>query len=93
MLNLVTVPIFHRKSAIDAELKTTEPLVLEAKAAVGSISNNALTEIRSLRAPPEAIHDILEGVLRLMGIRDLSWNNMKTFILRRSVKEDIRYAN
>ena len=43
-----------------------------------------------MRAPPEVIRDILEGVLRLMGIQDTSWNSMKSFLAKRGVKEEIR---
>ncbi|CAL4059761.1 unnamed protein product, partial [Meganyctiphanes norvegica] len=46
--------------------------------------------IRSMRAPPEVIRDVLEGVLRLMGILDTSWNSMKSFLAKRGVKEEIR---
>lgn len=67
-----------------------EPLIREACAAVGNIKTESLSEIRSLRAPPEVIRDILEGVLRLMGIQDTSWNSMKTFLAKRGVKEDIK---
>ncbi|XP_059611101.1 cytoplasmic dynein 2 heavy chain 1 [Phlebotomus argentipes] len=82
--------LVERKKAIELELKEVEPLLKEAIAAVGQIKTEALSEIRSLRAPPETIRDILEGVLRLMGIRDTSWNSMKTFLAKRGVKEDIR---
>lgn len=83
----------QRKLEIEQELSLVEPLLKEASAAVGSIKTEALFEIRSLRAPPEAIRDILEGVLRLMGIRDTSWNSMKSFLAKRGVKEDIRSLN
>ncbi|XP_063237932.1 cytoplasmic dynein 2 heavy chain 1 [Bacillus rossius redtenbacheri] len=79
-----------RKKAIDEELAEIEPLIQEARAAIGNIKSEALSEIRSLRAPPDIIRDILEGVLRLMGILDTSWNSMKTFLAKRGVKEDIR---
>lgn len=74
-------------------MSEVEPLIQEARSAVGSIKAEALSEIRSLRAPPEIIRDILEGVLRLMGIQDTSWNSMKTFLAKRGVKEEIRYDN
>ena len=67
----------QRKKVIDKELAEVEPLVQEAKAAVGNIKTESLSEIRSLRAPPDVIRDILEGVLRLMGIFDTSWVSMK----------------
>lgn len=82
--------LLERKKAIELELKEVEPLLQEASNAVGQIKTEALSEIRSLRAPPDAIRDILEGVLRLMGIRDTSWNSMKSFLAKRGVKEDIR---
>ena len=81
---------FHRKKSIDAELADIEPEVKKAQASVGSIKNEAISEIRSLRAPPEVIRDILEAVLRLMGIMDMSWNSMKLFLSQRGVKEEIR---
>jgi len=80
----------NRKAAIDEELKEIEPLLSEARSAVSNIRNEALTEIRSLRAPPETIRDILEGVLRLMGILDTSWTSMKTFLAKRGIKDEIR---
>ena len=66
-----------RKAGIEAELSEIDPLVQEAKVAVGGIKNETLGEIRSLRAPPDIIRDILEGVLRLMGTFDTSWVSMK----------------
>jgi dynein heavy chain 2 len=60
----------RRKNEIEDELKEIQPLIDEAKRAVGQISSDTLTEIRSLRAPPDAVKDILEGVLRLMGTQD-----------------------
>ena len=66
-----------RKKAIEIELSEIEPLVQEAKNAVGNIKPDSLSEIRSLRMPPDVIRDILEAVLRLMGIFDTSWVSMK----------------
>lgn len=66
-----------RKKAIDQEMAAVEPLVQEARRAVGSIKPESISEIRALRAPPDIIRDILEGVLRLMGIFDTSWVSMK----------------
>ncbi|XP_071452948.1 cytoplasmic dynein 2 heavy chain 1 [Hetaerina americana] len=82
--------LVERKAAIDSELSEVEPLVREASKAVGEIKSEALSEIRSLRAPPDVVRDILEGVLRLMGIQDTSWNSMKIFLAKRGVKEEIR---
>lgn len=79
-----------RKVEIDAELAEIAPLVEEAKTAVGNIKNETLGEIRSLRAPPSVIRDILEGVLRLMGTFDTSWVSMKSFLAKRGVKDEIQ---
>lgn len=66
-----------RKREIDTELAEVQPLVDAAQEAIGNIKTETLGEIRALRAPPDVIRDILEGVLRLMGIFDTSWNSMK----------------
>lgn len=79
-----------RKAGIDAELAEIEPLVQEARAAVGNIKSDALSEIRALRAPPDGIRAILEGVLRLMGILDTSWVSMRSFLGKRGVQEEIK---
>ena len=55
-----------RKRAVEQELAAVEPLIRSAKEAVGDIRSDSLSEIRSLRAPPSAIRDVLEGLLRLM---------------------------
>ncbi|XP_077154625.1 cytoplasmic dynein 2 heavy chain 1 isoform X4 [Ranitomeya variabilis] len=84
-----SVKIEERKRTIDDELKDVQPLVDEAKRAVGNIKPESLSEIRSLRMPPDIIRDILEGVLRLMGIFDTSWVSMKSFLAKRGVREEI----
>nr|CAB3240329.1 cytoplasmic dynein 2 heavy chain 1-like [Phallusia mammillata] len=83
------VNIDKRKKAIDIELSEVQPLITAAKQAVGNINPQTLSEIRALRSPPEVIRDILEGVLRLMGIFDTTWVSMKSFLAKRGVKEDI----
>lgn len=60
-----------------------------AKQAVGGIKKDNLNEIRSLKMPPEAIRDVLEGVLKIMGNFDTTWVSMKRFLGSSSVKEDI----
>ena len=56
------VKLKTRKKEIDEELSLIEPALQAAKAAVGGIKSESLSEIRSLRAPPEVIRDILEGL-------------------------------
>ncbi|XP_011311295.1 cytoplasmic dynein 2 heavy chain 1 [Fopius arisanus] len=85
-----SIDLAKRKVVIERELGKVEPLVEAAAQAVAGIGADALAEVRSLRAPPAAVRDVLEGVLRLMGIRDTSWNSMKTFLAKRGVKDEIR---
>ncbi len=72
-----TYTFFPSVSLSPRIIAAPQPLVDEAKRAVGNIKPEALSEIRSLRMPPDVIRDILEGVLRLMGIFDTSWVSMK----------------
>jgi dynein heavy chain 2, cytosolic len=69
-----------RKAEIEEELKEVQPLIDEAKLAVGQIKSETLSEIRSLRSPPDVVRDILEGVLRLMGTLDTSWTSIKKYL-------------
>ncbi|XP_032668403.1 cytoplasmic dynein 2 heavy chain 1 [Odontomachus brunneus] len=85
-----SIELARRKADIEGELGKVEPLVSQAAQAVAGISADALAEVRSLRAPPAPVRDVLEGVLRLMGIKDTSWNSMKTFLAKRGVKDEIR---
>jgi len=78
-----------RKSEIEGELSEIQPVLDEARAAVGQIKSDHLNEIRSLTAPPEAIADVLAAVLMMLGVQDLSWLSMKKFLGSRGVKDDI----
>ena len=82
----VQVSINSRKADVEAELAVVAPVIEAARLAVGQIKSDHLNEIRSLKAPPDAIRDVLEGVLKLMGQADTSWNSMKKFLGNRGVK-------
>ena len=79
-VNEETSSIERQKREIDDELAETQPLIDQAKQAVGSLKSDTLVEIRSLRSPPEVIRDILEGVLKLMGMSDTSWQSMTAYV-------------
>lgn len=79
----------ERKSRVEVELAGIQPMVDAAKAAVGQIRRDSLNELRMLRLPPEAINDVLSGVLILMGNFDTSWRSMKKFLAKPSVKQEI----
>ncbi|KAJ1472380.1 P-loop containing dynein motor region D4-domain-containing protein, partial [Baffinella frigidus] len=78
-----------KKRQVKGELAECEPVLEEARAAVGNIKKDNLNEIRSLKLPPEPIRDVLEGVLRLMNNQDTSWISMKKFLSQTSVIQDI----
>lgn len=78
-----------RKSKVAEELHDVQPKVDAAREAVRCIRSSHLNEIRSLKMPPEAIRDVLEGVLTVLGQRDLTWNAMCRFLSNRSVKDKI----
>lgn len=78
-----------RKSQVEGELSQIQPMLDSAKKAVGNINPANLSEIKSLKMPPEPIRDVLEGVLRLMGNYDTSWISMKRFIGNRGVLAEI----
>lgn len=96
--------IAERQTAVQEQLKDVQPLVDAAKRAVAQIKNDQIAEIRSLKSPPEAIYDVLEvwmlvcinvldvplqGVMRVLGQDDMSWNGMKKFLGQKTVKENI----
>lgn len=72
--------ITDRKKMVEAELGEIQPEVDKAKEAVGDLKPSNLQEIKVFRMPPEAVSDVLQGVLILMGNEDTSWNGMKKFL-------------
>ncbi|GFR50179.1 hypothetical protein Agub_g12346, partial [Astrephomene gubernaculifera] len=83
------VEMKQRRVKVEEELSEVQPLIDAARKAVGNIKKDNISEIRSLKMPPDAIRDVLEGVLMILGQQDTSWNNMKTFLGKSSVKDDI----
>ena len=80
--------LISRKAGIEDELKDIQPVIDSARKAVGQIKSDNLNEIKSLRVAPEAIHDVLGGVLTLMGQTDTSWATMKKFLTPK-IKDEI----
>lgn len=71
------IKLLEREQLIAQELQEVLPMLESAKQAVTKIKNSDLSEIKSLRAPPTVIHNILEGVLKLFGNKDTSWSGMR----------------
>ncbi|ETO19752.1 hypothetical protein RFI_17475 [Reticulomyxa filosa] len=83
----------EQKKRIEFELSMVQPLVEESKKAVGNIKKDSLNELRMLRMAPEAIHDVLSGVLLLMGNFDTTWGSVKNFLSKSSVKDEIMHLD
>mmetsp|Transcript_33539 Transcript_33539/g.74227 ORF Transcript_33539/g.74227 Transcript_33539/m.74227 type:complete len:2007 (+) Transcript_33539:3-6023(+) len=79
----------QRRGGVEAELAGVQPLIDQARKAVGQIKKENIDEIRSFKMPPDAIRDVLEGVLMVLGQEDTSWNNMKKFLGAKAVKDEI----
>ncbi|PRP81711.1 hypothetical protein PROFUN_10811 [Planoprotostelium fungivorum] len=77
------------KVEIEGKLSNIQPILDAARAAVGSIRSDNLVELKSLKTPPQAVRDVLMGVLALMGYQDNSWNGMKAFLGKSGVKDNI----
>ena len=52
----------EQKSKIQVELRDVQPVLEQAQKAVNGIKSDNLNEIRSLKMPPEAIHDVLSAM-------------------------------
>lgn len=57
-----------------------KPLLDEAKTAVSNIPNDAMSEVRSFKAPPPAVEIVLGAVAMFMGFNDISWSGIKSFL-------------
>jgi len=67
----------QQQEKINFELKDVQPTVDAAKKAVGSISKSDLNELRTLKMPPEAIIDVLQVVLKMMGQDRANWPEIR----------------
>lgn len=65
---------------VEQELSGVQPEVDAARSAVGQLKASNLNEIKNFRIPPDPVNDVLQGVLKLMGQEDTSWNSMKRFL-------------
>ena len=72
--------IQDRRAQVEQELSGVQPEVDAARSAVGQLKAANLNEIRNFRIPPEPVNDVLQGVVKLMGQDDTSWNALKRFL-------------
>jgi dynein heavy chain 2 len=78
-----------RKHEVEHELSHVQPEVEAAKAAVGGLKPANLNEIKNFRIPPDPVSDVMQGVLRLLGQEDTSWNAMRRFLAQPGVIQEI----
>eukprot|EP01013_Petalomonas_cantuscygni_P031315 TRINITY_DN574_c0_g2_i2.p1 TRINITY_DN574_c0_g2~~TRINITY_DN574_c0_g2_i2.p1 ORF type:complete len:4342 (+),score=1501.02 TRINITY_DN574_c0_g2_i2:256-13281(+) len=81
--------IEKQSKEIGKELAGVEPLLQMARDAVAGVQTKDLNEIKSLANPPKAIADVLAAVLCLLGSTDFSWKNMKAFLGKPGVVNQI----
>ncbi|EAX95758.1 Dynein heavy chain family protein [Trichomonas vaginalis G3] len=65
------------QTKIEAELGTIQPEIDAALEAVGKIRREHLAEVRALAKPPQAISEVMSGVLMMLGENELSWASIK----------------
>ena len=53
------------------------------------INKSNLDELKSLKMPPEPIHNVLTAVMKVFKQNDVTWNGMKKFLANRGVIEQI----
>jgi len=79
----------EREEQIEGELAEIRPKLEEAKNAVGNVTADNLKFVSSLASPPTTVCDILEAVLKLLGVGDTSWHSMRRFLRKRGVVDEI----
>jgi len=61
----------------------------KAKLLIECIDQETFAEMRSMKRPPQALQDVITGVLILCGVQDISWANCKRFICDKHVKKQL----
>lgn len=78
-----------RKADVELELSGVQPEVDAARAAVGQLKPANLNEIKGFRQPPQAVVDVLSGVMIFLGQSDFSWAAMRSFLSNAGVIQTI----
>lgn len=61
----------------------------KAKLLIECIDQATFAEMKSMKRPPQALQDVITGVLILCGVQDISWANCKRFICDKHVKKQL----
>eukprot|EP00744_Colponema_vietnamica_P003509 GILI01005371.1.p1 GENE.GILI01005371.1~~GILI01005371.1.p1 ORF type:complete len:1756 (-),score=536.52 GILI01005371.1:124-4761(-) len=71
----------EKKRDIEGKLSDVQPRVDAAKEAVRGIEPAHIGEIKSLKQPPPAVQDVLEGVMILLaGAKEADWKTIRTWL-------------
>ncbi|KAH3759573.1 cytoplasmic dynein 2 heavy chain 1 [Pelomyxa schiedti] len=70
----------QKRDAIAAQLSKIQPILDNARSSVNSISKRTIEDLRAFRAVAPTIMDIMEGVVLLLGGKEISWNAFKVFL-------------
>ena len=57
----------------------------KAREAVSHVKSDQLQDVKSLKMPPEAIHDVLAAILQLLGRWDYSWVSIRKVLGERNL--------
>lgn len=70
----------EKRDSVKKELDEVEPLIHEAQQGVQNIKKQHLTEMRSMRNPPDTIKMVLESVCILLGFDVKSWADVQQVV-------------
>eukprot|EP01105_Mastigella_eilhardi_P022238 TRINITY_DN5471_c0_g1_i1.p1 TRINITY_DN5471_c0_g1~~TRINITY_DN5471_c0_g1_i1.p1 ORF type:complete len:3987 (-),score=1077.90 TRINITY_DN5471_c0_g1_i1:1263-13184(-) len=79
----------NQKEVIEEKLSKIQPILDQARLAVEGIQKRNIDDIRILQKPSQTIGDIMEGVVRLLGHTEVSWNSIRNFLAKPGVVSDI----
>eukprot|EP00658_Telonema_sp_P-2_P013521 TRINITY_DN15121_c0_g3_i2.p1 TRINITY_DN15121_c0_g3~~TRINITY_DN15121_c0_g3_i2.p1 ORF type:complete len:1979 (+),score=626.76 TRINITY_DN15121_c0_g3_i2:168-6104(+) len=72
--------VHEKKAVIEKQLSGIQPILDGAKEAVGNIQSAQISELKALKQPPQAVQDVLEGVLTLLGQKDTTWASIRKWL-------------
>ena len=79
----------ERQALVERDLAVVQPQIDAAREAVRGIRKDHLAEVKSMKSPPDAVRDVLEACMLIMGQRDTSWSGMRAFLGQTGFKERI----
>ena len=85
-----TAEVEKKRQGISLELEQVSKQVEASRREVQRcLKPEALNEIKTLRAPPKTIKDILDVLMILLGVADTSWTSVKSYLTRSSLRDEL----